>query len=70
MADIDTSLMEQIFNVSQRKWEANVHHHRKADDLRRCFEIAKGIGHPQRLRNLSLPFIPSAQRFCGFNESP
>jgi hypothetical protein len=43
--------MEQIFDVSEREWEPNIEHHREADDLRACFEIAerRAIGHLVRL---------------------
>ena len=32
--DIDPAFMEQILHVTERKWEADIHHHRKADDFR------------------------------------
>jgi len=40
---------------------ANVHHHRKADDLRRGLEIAEWISHPKTLPNANhrlRPFSP------------
>jgi hypothetical protein len=33
MADIDASFMEQIFDITKRKWKSNIHHYGKADDL-------------------------------------
>ncbi len=33
VADVNPALVKQIFHVAERKWEANVHHHRKANDL-------------------------------------
>jgi len=34
MADINAPLMEQVFDLPQRKWEAHIYHHGKADNLR------------------------------------
>jgi hypothetical protein len=51
VADIDAPLMEQIFDVSQRKRIADIHHHREADHLRRTVEITEGILHCRRLCN-------------------
>ncbi len=33
MADVDTALVEQIFDVPQREWETDMHHHRGTNDL-------------------------------------
>ena len=41
MADVDPSLMQQIFDIAEREREADVHHHRQADDLRAGSEAAK-----------------------------
>ena len=51
MADIDTAFMQQIFDISEREWKPDVHHHSKADDLRTGSEVPKGITfrHPPRL---------------------
>ncbi|WP_202526178.1 hypothetical protein [Sneathiella litorea] len=43
MADIDAAFMKKVFNIAKRKGKPDVHHHGKADDLRRGFEIAKWI---------------------------
>jgi hypothetical protein len=51
MRDVDAPFVEQILHVSQREREADVHHHRKADDLRRSLEIFERITHPERLGN-------------------
>jgi hypothetical protein len=51
MSDVDASLMEQVLDVSQRKRETDVHHHREADDLGRSLEIFKWITHRARLEN-------------------
>jgi len=48
MAHSGAAFMEQVLNVPQRQREPDLHHHRKADDLRRRLEIAKRIAsHPQ-----------------------
>ena len=33
MRDIDAAFVQQTFNVAQREREADVQHHREADDL-------------------------------------
>jgi hypothetical protein len=53
MADIDPALMQQVLDIAKREWKSDVKHHRQADDLRGCFEIAKWarLDHNQTLRN-------------------
>ncbi len=51
MADIDTALEQQIFDLSQGQRITDVHHHREADHRGRDVEIAKRITHRRRLRN-------------------
>jgi hypothetical protein len=41
MADVDASLMQQIFDIAKRKWAPNIQHHCKADDLKARLEISK-----------------------------
>jgi len=41
VANVGAALVEQIFHISQRKREPNVHHHRQADDLGTGLEIAE-----------------------------
>ena len=43
--------MQQVFDIPQRKWKPDIHHHRKADDLGAGFEIAKwgAFCHGQKL---------------------
>ena len=41
VANVDTSLVPQILDVSQRQRKTDVHHHRQADDFRRGLEVAK-----------------------------
>lgn len=51
MTDIDAALIEQIFDVTQRQRETNVHRHRKLNDISRCLELTKGRSdHWQTLR--------------------
>ena len=33
VADIDAALVQQILDISKRKWKPDIHHHRQADDL-------------------------------------
>jgi len=49
MADIDSALMKQVFDISQRERKADIHHHRKANNFGRCLEMSEGIRHPKRL---------------------
>jgi len=51
MADVDTTLVEEIFYIAQRKRKSDIHHHGEADNLGRCLEVAEGIVifHPQTL---------------------
>ena len=42
MADINTALVKQVFDIPKRQREANIEHHRQADDLRTCIEVTKG----------------------------
>jgi hypothetical protein len=41
MADLDASLVQQIFDIAKRKWEPNIQHRCKADDLRARLQISK-----------------------------
>ena len=51
MAYIDPAFMKEIFNVSERQREPDVHHNGPADDPWARFEVAKrrGLGHAQTL---------------------
>lgn len=51
MADINATLMEQVFNVAKGQGEADIHYNRELDDLRRCLEVAKWrSGHEATLK--------------------
>ncbi len=39
MADVDASLMQQIYDIAKRKWELDVQHHCQTDDLGARLEI-------------------------------
>jgi hypothetical protein len=41
MADVDASLVQQIFDIAKRKWEPNIQHHCQTDDLGARLEILK-----------------------------
>ena len=51
MANIDPTLEQQIFDLTQRERIADVHHHCEANDLRWIVEIAEWILHRRRLWN-------------------
>jgi len=51
VADINTTLKQQIFDLPQRERITDVHHHREADHLGRTVEITEGILHRCKLRN-------------------
>ena len=56
VANIDSALMQKIFDIPKRERETHIHHHRKLDDLGRCFEISERIsGHPETLTDLPYP---------------
>jgi hypothetical protein len=44
VAHVIPALVQKIFDIAQRKRKPHIHLHREANDLRRRFEIAKGIG--------------------------
>jgi hypothetical protein len=48
MANIDPTLMQQVFYIPKRKRKPDIQNHRQANDLGRGLEIAKGvvISHP------------------------
>lgn len=41
MANVDAALVEQILDIPKRQREANVEHHRQADDLGAGLEVLK-----------------------------
>ena len=43
IADVDTPLQEQVFDVARRQWVSDIWHDRQTDDLGRRFEIAEGV---------------------------
>ncbi len=51
MADVDASLVQQIFDITKRKRKPDVQHHRQADDLGTGLEILESgrFGHSQTL---------------------
>jgi hypothetical protein len=34
VTDVDPALMQQVLDIAERKWKANVQHNRQADDFR------------------------------------
>ncbi len=61
MADVDTTLVKEIFDIPQRKWKPDVQHHRKTDDLRTGLEVLEWgrSGHRQTLPNRPAPLKQS-----------
>ena len=57
MADLDPALMQQVFDVPQQKREADIKHHREADDLWDRLEVAErgAFGHTGRLARRPIP---------------
>jgi len=51
-------LEQNILDLSQRQWIAEVHHHHEADYLGRAVEITEGIAHRRRLRILARRLKP------------
>ncbi|WP_371810811.1 hypothetical protein [Ruegeria sp. HKCCD7318] len=53
MANVDASLVQQIFDIPKRERETDVQHNRQADDLGTGFKVFErhGSGHGQKLRN-------------------
>ncbi len=51
VTDINPSLMQQVFNISQRKRISNIHHHRQADDRWARLEVLEWVTfcHPATL---------------------
>lgn len=43
VAYVDSALVQQVFDISQRQGEPNVQHHGQADDLGARLEIANGV---------------------------
>ncbi len=39
MAHIDPRLVQQVFDIPQRKWKSDVQHHSKANDLGTGLEV-------------------------------
>jgi hypothetical protein len=51
VADVDTTLVEQILDIPERQREPHIEHHCKADDLRASFEVLErgAFGHARTL---------------------
>ena len=59
VADIDPTLVQKVLYISKRKWEPDIHHYRKANDLWTCLKVTKGAvichettldSHPHQLK--------------------
>jgi hypothetical protein len=51
VSDVDTALVQEVLDVPERQRIPDVHHHCKADNLGRRFEVAEdaSVAHPDRL---------------------
>lgn len=51
MTDLNTALLQHVFDVAERQWEPDVEHHRQADDLCARFEVPEdgALSHLTRL---------------------
>lgn len=50
MTDVDSTLMEEVFDIPKRERKTNVHHDRELDNLGRRFEVPEWIaGHLVKL---------------------
>lgn len=43
MADIDPTLMQEVFDIAQRQRASDIHHHAKLDNLGRGFEVPERV---------------------------
>lgn len=44
LTDLDLALVQQILDVSQRKWESDIEYHRQANDLGARLEVLEVVG--------------------------
>ena len=52
MANLDPTLVEEVFHIEQRQRESDIYHHAKLDDLTRGFEVAERVlAHNPRLNS-------------------
>jgi hypothetical protein len=60
VADIETSLMQQVLDIAERKWKPDVHHDRQVDNFGAAVKIFEGacFRHNQRQRNGSARINP------------
>ena len=58
--DVDATLVQQVFNIPQRRRLSNVHHFCQADDLGAGLDVAEnaGVAHPARLAAFSVSGKP------------
>lgn len=59
MAQVDAAFEQQVLDVPQGQWEADIHHHHEADHLGRRVEIPEWIGGLARAgHSLTSPVAP------------
>ncbi len=75
MTDIIPSFVQQVFDISEEKWEPNVHHHRKPEDFGAALKVLERITFSHlgtlQIRSARLKQNPSDIALCGtWGESP
>lgn len=56
MANVDSTLVQQVLNITERQRKPDVHHDRELDNLGRCLEVAEWIlGHAATLPPSTYP---------------
>ena len=62
MADLDASLVQQVFDVAQRERKADLHHYRQANDLRARLEVLEWGG--SYSFRMAMRQLSPTQEFC------
>ena len=59
MANVYAALVQQVFDVARREWEADIHHHGELANFGRGFKITKLVlAHEMRLGQGFVAFKP------------
>jgi len=55
VANVNATFMQQVFDISKRKWIPNIHHHGQPNDLGASLKISKWrrFCHEEKLENLT-----------------
>ena len=56
MADVNSTLVKEVFDVAKGQRKTNVHHDRELDNFARCLEVKKRVlGHAGNASRVGLP---------------